>query len=741
MAGTQEYDINSLLGAITSAPGSSPVVQNQPQEYNINDLLTGLQPYQEQQVQRSTQPVVLKGAEYFARGGIPGGFASNVPNLVPEKQARDFGKATAAFLDNTIGAVLPYGAKQIGYLFGRTIGDSPETANAISTKMASIIDKPFGKAFGISDDPQYKGEATTKLMEFVGNNVDKGSDWISKQTGLPKSDIEWMINTAMPKVVEKGAGIISKGTGSAVSQITSQYEKAKANLEKPSGAKEQINKQFENIVYPEEIKPSVALETPKAGEVAPTEIPTIEIKGVGQVEAPKPMETTKPVEIAVPEENPPMRAEPMAQPELAGREQLLRDVGVENIRRSALEGNHKEASSQFITSKAEKGVYGEGMKEQIAHEKNALEGHFGGVESELGGTVPRKGTGFEVTDEIERGKTVKNALEDAQKTHANETKRLYDDASKQYGEVPVDLTDFKSFLDRKSNFPKDAGRALRGDVVQYLKDFELLNEDGSVKPMTVKQSEGLRQYINSQYGHETKSAVGDLVNAIDQDVFKNVKGDTFEQARAHFKAGKEIYDNPKAMKDLLKDEGVNQKVADEKVMNKISTLDESQFGHLMNTLRDTGKTQAIAEIQTNLVNRIKEAGKSEVGEPWNSRAAAKERAKLSEKLRVAFADNPEVLSKIDKGIEAGNILYIPSKYPGAAVQTHLLHSKFADFILQKTPTAVGGWLGGGAGALGGEWVGQKISNKASQGRQLQQLEKDINYQSGKNKPSDFGIKP
>lgn len=125
--------------------------------------------------------------------------------------AKDFGKATAAFLDNTIGGVLPYGAKQVGYLFGRSIGDTPETAEKISSKMASIVDKPFGKVFGVSDDPKYKGEATSKLLQFVGDNVGKGSEFISDKTGLPKTDVEWMINTALPKIVEKGAGYASKG--------------------------------------------------------------------------------------------------------------------------------------------------------------------------------------------------------------------------------------------------------------------------------------------------------------------------------------------------------------------------------------------------------------------------------------------------------------------------------------------------------------------------------------------------
>jgi len=115
--------------------------------------------------------------------------------------------------------------------------------------------------------------------------------------------------------------------------------------------------------------------------------------------------------------------------------------------------------------------------------------------------------------------------------------------------------------------------------------------------------------------------------------------------------------------------------------------------------------------------------------------------KLSEKLNVAFADNPQLLDRIDKGIEAGNILYIPNKYPGAAVQTNLLHGKFADFVLRKTPTAIGGWVGGGPGAVGGEMLGEKLSNAAAVSRQRKMLQKEIKSKGTPlNEVDEFKIK-
>ena len=41
-----------------------------------------------------------------------------------------------------------------------------------------------------------------------------------------------------------------------------------------------------------------------------------------------------------------------------------------------------------------------------------------------------------------------------------------------------------------------------------------------------------------------------LKKSLDSDVFKDVGGETYEKARKHFGEGKEMFENPKLMKDL-----------------------------------------------------------------------------------------------------------------------------------------------------------------------------------------------
>lgn len=184
---------------------------------------------------------------------------------------KDMTKSIAAFVDNTIGGIIPFGAKQVSYLFGRTIGDSPEKAEQISNRLAEITSKPFGKAFGISDDPAYKGEATGKLFEFIGENINKGSKYVGEKTGLPASDIEWMANMVLPKAIEKGAPIVKAGTEKVVEaggKVKAELDAAKAQLEgKTAGG--QLKQQFEQKVTPEQAVTPEAMVSP---EVKPAEV-------------------------------------------------------------------------------------------------------------------------------------------------------------------------------------------------------------------------------------------------------------------------------------------------------------------------------------------------------------------------------------------------------------------------------------------------------------------------------------
>lgn len=104
------------------------------------------------------------------------------------------GRGLASLGDVTVGGVLPTVAQQVLYPAARLVS-SPEEATALTQKVVSAVDRPFGKAFGVTGTPEYEQEAGRRLMSFIGENFQKGADWISKQTGVPAADVENMIGS------------------------------------------------------------------------------------------------------------------------------------------------------------------------------------------------------------------------------------------------------------------------------------------------------------------------------------------------------------------------------------------------------------------------------------------------------------------------------------------------------------------------------------------------------------------
>lgn len=116
------------------------------------------------------------------------------------------GTGLASLADTTVGGVLPLigqGVQAVARPF-----TSAQQAEQIGGAVTSAIDKPFGKAFGVTEQPAYKQEASRQIMDFIGQNVNKGADWISSKTGLPVEDVRNMLGTlSVPAVKATGTGV------------------------------------------------------------------------------------------------------------------------------------------------------------------------------------------------------------------------------------------------------------------------------------------------------------------------------------------------------------------------------------------------------------------------------------------------------------------------------------------------------------------------------------------------------
>ena len=170
----------------------------------------------------------------------------------------DFAKSLAALIDNTAGGIAPFVAKQGSYLIGRTVSslgeltgigktETPEETQKYSDRLASVFAQPIGKMFGIdSNDPAYNGEAVGRFFQYLGDNVKESSqnihtDLQNKGIDIPTSDIEWMMNSVLPKVMEKVAPVAGKAAGKTAEII----EPAVAAVEtKVSNAAQALKEQF-----------------------------------------------------------------------------------------------------------------------------------------------------------------------------------------------------------------------------------------------------------------------------------------------------------------------------------------------------------------------------------------------------------------------------------------------------------------------------------------------------------------
>jgi hypothetical protein len=130
----------------------------------------------------------------------------------PTNSLGQFLRSAASLADVTVGGVLPAAAQMVGYPLAR-LGRSPEEAQAATQRMVSAVDKPFGKMAGVTETPEYQGEAGRQLLDFIGENFQKGAKFIAEKTGLPVADVESYMGTlsvAAPAVARPAARTIQE---------------------------------------------------------------------------------------------------------------------------------------------------------------------------------------------------------------------------------------------------------------------------------------------------------------------------------------------------------------------------------------------------------------------------------------------------------------------------------------------------------------------------------------------------
>ena len=140
----------------------------------------------------------------------------------PTSALAQFGRAAASLADVTLGGIIPGAAQYLMPPMLRAAGRSPEQATASTQALVSAVDRPFGKTFGVAETPEYQQEAGRQVMDFIGQNFQKGAKFISDKTGLPVGDVENMmasLTIAAPKIAPPVVRAVKEVAAPVVQQV------------------------------------------------------------------------------------------------------------------------------------------------------------------------------------------------------------------------------------------------------------------------------------------------------------------------------------------------------------------------------------------------------------------------------------------------------------------------------------------------------------------------------------------
>ena len=394
------------------------------------------------------------------------------------------------------------------------------------------------------------------------------------------------------------------------------------------------------------------------------------------------------------------------------RYNVLRAIGltVGQIRGGVVTGDSRRMGWDSLLAKSDTEA-GRKMKQQMELESDKLREYGDDIVKSTGGTV---GAAPEV-----RGAAILKPLEGYKDWYKDQIKKLYEQADKKAKSTGgIELTDFQAKLRENSFFERDAMQALRRGIGSWLKEQELVRTDGSMKPMSAKQAESLRQYINSQYDYSIAGGIRTLNDLIDDAVFKALGENMYAEARKMNADYHRIFTDPKGMAALLEADGINRKTSVEKVGARLGALaetDSAQFRQIVKQLESmptkalqADAKRAIGEIRAQIAEKLTAFDPTKPENPYSiSKAYAPFRGgKLNEIFGKETAD------KLRNYVAASGVLRRVDPNPsGTASAMQNLKMRGAEVAATGVGTAAGGAMGGLTGATIGGVLGQQLGRK------------------------------
>ncbi len=391
----------------------------------------------------------------------------------------------------------------------------------------------------------------------------------------------------------------------------------------------------------------------------------------------------------------------------ARREQNLRalhDIGLDNVRESAITGDAATAAREFQHGKFTSEQAGQLFFDQFEAETNAMKSHAQKLIDETGGK-----TGLDSESLEAKGRDIAAPYDAARQYFEAAKKNLYDMADKELGGAPLQSTAAidNLLVDRKFNNTALADGSL--DLVRAIKNQFELHKERNADGMTIREAEDFRKWLNARWKPDNAKIIGEVKNALDDDVFKSAGKDVYEQARRMHQLEKRTLDNPNGIAKIMDSDPytpINRNTAYENIPNAMIKLTNEQFKHIIDTYKDLPPElqplaqQAIATLRAHYAERFLNSGaETSYGngrQLWNSGGVKKFVTDNSAKLPMVF--DAAQLQQIEAMLKAGEILKVNPTYPGAAAQA--ANASKAG-LMSHLASRAGGALGGGAGAVVG----------------------------------------
>lgn len=407
-------------------------------------------------------------------------------------------------------------------------------------------------------------------------------------------------------------------------------------------------------------------------------------------------------------------------PAVQERAAILARVGIEDARRSALEGDAKVAATDFQLSRLDEPA-GVAAKAQFDNERTALQQHSENLVQRTGGTL-----GTDEDSLNNRGQTIARPFDALGDWFDAKRKELYSAADAKAGGSPVTNLDGVDSLLKDPQFrntllAKDQG-GLLNSMENQLGEFRKQSPQG----FNVAGTEQVRQWLNQIWTNDNKSAIGTVKNVLDDDVLKGAGEDIYGPARNLQQMKHQTLDNPSGINKLMEHDPqtpINRTTSYDKIPDTLARLPPAQFDNVLKTLQTMPEEiqpqaqAAISEIKAHLLNKVHDAGTSTQGQ-WNARGVEKVVKANSAKLQSAFADQPDILQGVSDLRSAGKILSVNQSYPGAAAQASnfLQRGLMSHAVGKLTATgaaAAGGAIAGPLGAAGGAALGEALGGRLS----------------------------